>query len=145
MTDPLRPKTHDRISDMRAALSAARDAGDITLKEYPDAELLKLREDGAASSAQAAGSAAAPMAGGTALPDSAARAASVADSMGDSDLVEENDSPCDSPYCIHTSSSSTWVAARRRRRRQWVWLRTRHCGHSGSQCLAKAPKQRRIR
>ena len=39
------------MSDMRAALSAARDAGDITLKEYPD-ELLKLREDGAASSAQ---------------------------------------------------------------------------------------------
>ena len=80
------------MSDMRAALSAARDAGDITLMEYL-AELRKLREEGAASSAQAAGSSAAPTAGDTAPPNSAARAASDSGSVSDSELVGEDGAP----------------------------------------------------
>ena len=46
----IHPRPLARMSDTRAALSAARDAGDITLMEYL-AELRKLREAGAVSSA----------------------------------------------------------------------------------------------
>ena len=53
----------------------------------------KLREEGAASSAQAAGSSAAPTAGDTAPPNSAARAASDSGSVSDSELVGEDGAP----------------------------------------------------
>ena len=84
--------THEIMSDMRAALCAARDAGDITLIEYLT-ELRKLRELEAEPSAHAAGSSAAPASGATATPNSAARSASDADSMRSSELFDENGSP----------------------------------------------------
>lgn len=91
---------------MRAALSAARDVGDITLMEYL-AELRKLREEGAASSAPAAGSSAAPAAGDNAPPNSAARDASDSGSMGDSELVGEDGAPYKRARLAHTPRGSS--------------------------------------